>query len=163
MKHLANHRAEVQWFEDQPTLAAAIEKAAFAEDHRGKRYNHQRRIRKDALNDAFQRLRSSEDAIGNCHSFNELHALILEVLEDISGIGELYCYDTALRIGAKRKVRPRTVLLHAGTRVGASVFTDTHGKDRLTGKDLPPELRRLPPEQVEDILCIYKDRIERRP
>ena len=159
-RHLPNHRAEVQWFQGRPTLGAAIEKAALAEDHRGKRYSHQRRICRDALNSAFERLRSSGEAIRNCQSFDELHELIVSILKNIRGIGELYCYDTTLRIGAKLGHQPQTVFLHAGTRVGASALVDTRGKRYLTAVDLPPELRRLPPEQVEDILCIYKSRIK---
>jgi hypothetical protein len=160
-KYLPNHCAEIQWFEGQSTLAAAIAKAAFAEDDRGRRYSHQRRIQKNALKTSFQALRSREDAIRRCRSFDELHELILNALKNVSGIGELYCYDTALRIGAKCRLRPRTVLLHAGTRAGASVIADTRGKGYLTKKDLPAGLRHLPPEQIEDILCIYKDEIER--
>lgn len=159
IKHLPKHRAEIRWFFNQPTLAAAIERAAIAEDCRGKRYDHQRRIPKDALTASFHKLKARETRIRACKSFDQLHELILETLEDVRGIGELYCYDTAVRIGAKCNLRPKTILLHAGTRTGASLIADVRGRSSLTKKDLPRELRRLPPEQVEDILCIYKDRI----
>jgi hypothetical protein len=132
-----------------------------AENHRGKRYDHQRRIPREVLEVSLQKLRSKEDAIRVCESFDKLHELIQETLKDIVGIGELYCYDTAMRIGAKLNLHPKTVLLHAGTRRGAALITDIRGRTCLTRRDLPPELRRLPPEQVEDILCIYKDRIEK--
>jgi hypothetical protein len=160
-KHLPKHRAEIQWFVDQPNLAATIERAALAQNHRGKRCDHQRRIPRDVLKAAFRKLHSKENEIRACKSFDELHELILETLKDIRGIGELYRYDTALRIGAKLNLQPRTILLHAGTRAGASIITNTRGRHCLSREDLPLELRRLPPEQVEDILCIYKNRIER--
>ena len=41
MKHLPNHTEEIEWFVNQPTLAAAIAKAAMAENCHAKRYNHQ--------------------------------------------------------------------------------------------------------------------------
>jgi hypothetical protein len=40
-------------------------------------------------------------------------------------------------------------------RAGAKALTDTRGRLYLTARDLPRELRRLPPEQEEDILCTY--------
>lgn len=160
MKHLPNHTEEIEWFVNQPTLADAITKAAMAENCHGKRYGHQCRIPYRTLQTAFQKLRVREDTIQACGSFEELHNLIKSTLESIAGIGELYCYDTALRIGARLNLHPQTVFLHAGTRKGASLVTNIRGKDSL-GKDcLPLDLQRLPPEQVEDILCIYKEKIK---
>ena len=160
IKHLPNHRKETQWFANQPTLADAIAKATMAENHCGKRYRHQCRIPRQILRASFQKLYRKEDAIRACESFDELHSLIKLTLKNISGIGELYCYDTALRIGAKLNLHPQTVLLHAGTRKGASLIADIRGRDSLDRDCLPLQLRRLPPEQVEDILCIYEDRIK---
>jgi hypothetical protein len=151
---------ETQWFTSQATLADAIARAAMAENHCGKRYRHQCRIPRKILRVSFQKLCRKEDAIRACESFDELHNLIKLTLKDIAGIGELYCYDTALRIGAKLNLHPQTVLLHAGTRRGASFVTDIRGRKSLSRDDLPLQLRQLPLEQVEDILCIYKDRIK---
>jgi hypothetical protein len=159
MNHLPKHRAGIQWFVNQPTLAIAIEMAALARDSRGKRFGHQRRIPQVVLRAALQELRSRAPEIQACKSFNELHELIEDALNGVKGVGELYFYDTALRIAANLHLRPETVLLHAGTRVGARLITEVRGRRWLTRKDLPAELRRLPAEQVEDILCIYKDRI----
>jgi len=43
--------------------------------------------------------------------------LIDTALEPIPGLGELYVYDTTLRIGAKLNLFPDKVYLHAGTRL----------------------------------------------
>lgn len=162
VRHRASHYAELKHHENCSTLAEAIAKASLARDQNDKRYPHQRRIPQGALNRASQKLGEAESDLGRCNSFEELHNRILEVLKGVPGVGELYCYDTALRISAYRGLRPRTVLLHAGTRVGAKALTATRGKHCLVARDLPRELRRLPPEQVEDILCIYKDVIRKK-
>jgi len=160
IKNLPNHRKETEWFANLTTLANSIEKATMAENCYGKRYRHQCRIPHRVLQTSFQKLKADEESVRACISFEELHTLIKLTLKSISGIGELYCYDTALRIGARLGLTPRTVYLHAGTREGASFITDIRGKDFLGRECLPSELRQLPPEQIEDILCIYKDEIK---
>lgn len=49
-------QAEMDWFVRQPSLEAAIEKAALAVNSRGKRYSHQRRLKKAALKQALHSL-----------------------------------------------------------------------------------------------------------
>jgi hypothetical protein len=90
-----------------------------------------------------------------------LYTLIATTLTGVRGLGELYCYDTALRIGAKLRLRPEAVFLHAGTRYGASLVADIRRLPWLNRADLPVGLQSLPPEQVEDILCIYADHIQK--
>ncbi|MFA5179958.1 MAG: hypothetical protein WC405_01440 [Syntrophales bacterium] len=161
MKNLPRHEEEINWFASQPTLRDTINKAALAENHSGKRYRHQCRIPHAILQLSLNKLCMAEKAIGACSSFEDLHRFIILKLKSISGIGELYCYDTALRIGAKLNLHPKTVFLHAGTRQGASFITDIRGKESLNTSCLPMAIRELPPEQVEDILCIYKDEIKK--
>ncbi|MBI1997211.1 MAG: hypothetical protein HYW03_03845 [Deltaproteobacteria bacterium] len=66
-------------------------------------------------------------------------------------------YDTALRIGARLGLEPERVYIHSGTRVGARRLGLDWRAKWIEPKDLPKPLRSLPPWQVEDILCIYKD------
>jgi hypothetical protein len=42
-------QVEIDWFARQPTLRAAITNAAMAINSRGKRYSHQRRLKRIAL------------------------------------------------------------------------------------------------------------------
>lgn len=151
---------EIAWFVNQPTLGDAITKAAMAENRHGKRYSHQCRIPCHVLQSALKELRAGEEVIRACVSFEDLHLFIKSTLKHILGIGELYCYDAALRIGAKLNLHPQKVYLHAGTRKGAALVTDTKGKHYLGTDCLPVELQQLPPEQVEDILCIYREKIK---
>ena len=86
---------------------------------------------------SLQKLCSKEGSIRVCESFDKLQDLIKETMKDILGIGDLYCYDTTLRIGAKLRLHPQTVLLHAGTRKGAALIADIRGRNYLNRENLP--------------------------
>jgi hypothetical protein len=79
------------------------------------------------------------------------------MIEDVSGLGELWAYDTALRLGAHLGHLPARVYLHRGTRKGAENLGLNVTGETIEVKDLPDALRSLPPHESEDILCIYKD------
>lgn len=136
----------------------AITKAAMAELPNGKRFGHQRRIPGAVLHKAAMRLVRAN--LESARSFEELHQLVSDTIGNIHGIGELTIYDTAHRIGARSGLRPQHVFLHAGVRDGAKALGLDHSVERLSVRDLPPELRRLRPEQVEDCLCSYKARLK---
>lgn len=152
-------RAELEWFRSQASLEAAVRFAAVATDERGKRYSHQRRISGASLDEGGRRLASRIAAIRKTHDFDKLFRLISDAVDGVRGLGELWRYDTALRIGVKLDVLPELVYLHAGTRVGAArIGLDARAKT-LKPETLPEALRGLPPHEVEDILCIYKTRL----
>lgn len=115
---------ELDWFRQQPTLSEAIRLAALTVNSKGKRYSHQRRLSKTVLEQARDILLENEKAIEACRDqdFDDLLTLLEQLLIPIKGLGELYVYDTALRIGAKVGLLPRRVYLHAGTRVGAKAL-----------------------------------------
>ena len=143
------------------TLDEAVEHAALARDGEGKRFSHQRRLTASNLSISFSRLRVRLPEIRQCSDFDELIGIVEGVARDIKGLGELYCYDTALRIGAHIGVRPKYVYLHRGTRVGARNL-GLHARARcVVISDLPPELRRLAPHEIEDFLCIFKRELAR--
>ena len=78
-------------------------------------------------------------------------------VRSVRGIGELYVYDTALRIGAHLRLLPRQVYLHTGTRVGARALGLDDRTTSVSLSHLPVGLRPLQPHEVEDVLCIYND------
>lgn len=147
---------ELDWFRQQPDLSSAIERAAFAINSDEKRYSHQRRLKKEALEQAKKALHANLKSIEQCYSFDELFELIDEILEPISGIGELYVYDTCLRISAKLNLLPTKVYLHSGTRVGARALGFDGRTKSLGVSALPQELQQLEPHEIEDVLCIFK-------
>lgn len=160
------HDHELMWFRNQSSLEDALKIAGEAQDDRGHRYAHQRRVKSHAIKEATKRLADSHDDIQGCSSFHELWNLVALRLRPIQGIGELYVYDTALRIGAHLHLTPEKVYLHAGTRIGARALGLLSGRDGsrssrpwLEPKELPASLRNLPSSDVENLLCIYKSRL----
>ncbi|RME00042.1 MAG: hypothetical protein D6814_04405 [Calditrichaeota bacterium] len=151
---------ELNWFRQQPTLSEAIRTAALAINSNGKRYSHQRRLEKKALEKACDLLLAIEREISRTKDFDELFALIQQRISPIKGLGELYAYDVALRIGAKRGILPERVYLHAGTRVGAKSLGLNHRAKTLEVPQLPDWLQQFQPCEIEDILCIFKDKFK---
>jgi hypothetical protein len=107
-------------------------------------------------------LLNSLPALQAAKTFEELHRVILDKIADIHGMGELTVYDTAVRIGAKLSLEPAVVFLHAGTRIGAKALGLDASKKFIARKIFPPEFGPLSPAEIEDVLCIYKDRLRRK-
>jgi hypothetical protein len=149
-------QGEIDWFVQQPSLSAAIEKAALATNSHGKRYSHQCRVKKIALKRALNILLDNERAIKKVKNFDDLFKVISGAVSSIPGIGELYIYDTALRIGAKLNLFPTAIYLHAGTRAGARALGLNDRATTLPVSVLPRQFRALAPHELEDVLCIFK-------
>ena len=147
---------ELEWFASQPTLADAVIQAGLAERPFGKRFNHQCRIRRGVLPECARRLDAELQRIKRAQTFHELFEIVESTIGNIKWAGELLVYDTSLRIGAKLMLSPEKVYLHAGTREGARYLGFEGTRRFLELHDLPLALQSLRPDQVEDVLCIYK-------
>jgi hypothetical protein len=141
------------------TLEVAIKYAGWAKDDREKRYGHQRRIKRNTLKSWERKLWKKQAEIAACRSFEELYDLVWKIAEPMYGAGRLLAYDTALRLGANIGKRPGRVYLHAGAKEGAIKLGYPRHSTHIEVANLPPELRTVLPEEVEDILCIYKDKL----
>src|SRR5438105_1723476 len=148
---------ELDMFRHHQSLKDAIEKAALAQDDRGKRLDHQRRHSPEKLSRATNLLMKTVSRFRSCSDFDELLALVEQTLAGLKGLNELYYYDTALRIGAFSGILPRMVYLHRGTRVCARNLGLNARARALDVSELPSEIRSLDPHEIEDFLCIYKD------
>jgi hypothetical protein len=159
----SHHRPRVEqeraWFAGSEGIADAITRASLATNSRGKRFSHQRRIPRKALDEARQRLLQCTEALANAPDFDALLVVVTNALADIYRTGELYRYDTALRISYYLSILPFKVYLHAGTRTGARALGLPFNNRYLDIAQLPAELRGRPAHEVEDILCIYKDHL----
>lgn len=155
-----NSQAELGWFHQQPTVRSAIKHAALAINSQGKRYRHQCRLRKATLENARRVLLANSRHIAQSRNFDGLFALLHGLLSSIKGIGELYVYDTSLRIGAKLGLLPTKVYLHAGTRLGAKALNLDGTANALEVSKLPSEFQQLEPHEIEDILCIFKAKLK---
>jgi hypothetical protein len=151
---------EDAWFVGQPSLALAISFAGRARDWRGKRLPHSNRLRAQQLQKAEVALLAAQPSFANCRSFDELLSIVSSCLKTIWTNPELFSYDTALRIGAKLGLTPEKVYLHRGTRIGARALGMDARVDFLTMNQLPSFLQVLEPREVEDFLCIFKDKFE---
>lgn len=155
--HRERAKAEMDYFAGLPSITEAKRRAGRAERPDGKRHGHQTRLTRAALRQASDVLARLN--VRRCKSFAALHELLEETIGEIPGIGELMVYDTALRLGAKLGLSPRRVYLHAGTRDGAVALGFGRDAHSAGMDELPAAFRRLHPREVEDCLCIYKDRL----
>jgi uncharacterized protein YutD len=156
--YLHRNKVELEYFRCMGSFDDVIRNAALANNH-GKRFHHQRRCQSGTLRKAHKKLKEIQEYIKTYKNFDDLHTLFVKELLPINGIGELYCYDTALRISAYLGYLPEKVYLHTGTREGAKkmgIIKDNKQKTIEIGC-LPEPLRELEPHQIEDVLCIYKD------
>jgi hypothetical protein len=139
-------------------IEAAISKAALARDDSGNLFSHQWHFfnHPEIPPKAESILLASVNELLACKDFDALHALVKSKLQ-IPFAGELYWYDTAFRIGISMGIFPTKVYLHAGTKAGAMALGIYKGNGILKMSDLPAELQKMKPHQVEDFLCIKKD------
>ncbi len=164
-QHRLGEQDELMFFRKLP-LEQALEFAALAKDSIGKRFSHQRRLTRQCLQQGKQAIMSMRGDFQKATSFEEVLQLVQMVTSKVHGLGELYAYDTALRISAKTGHEPKHVYLHAGTRVGAKRLGIRTNCDYVPMAELPEALKLLKPHEVESFLCIYKNQfgsvVERR-
>jgi hypothetical protein len=157
LRYRAFARVEMQTFEKETTLRAAIRRAALCLLPDGRRHPHQYRIPKPLLEEAEVRLQAIAGKLQRAADFAALHGVVEAEMDSLYGIAALTVYDIAHRIGAYLKKAPELVYLHRGTKAGAAVF----GLRGVTvdAKQLPTAFPRLTPAEIEDCLCIYKDQL----
>lgn len=153
--------AELEWFRSQPSVRAAIERAALAVNSRGQRYSHQRRLRRETLEQVCEIHCEFEPPIRRVKNFDELFDMVDLALQHVTGVGELYVYDTSLRLGARLGLEPTKVYLHSGTRVGARALGFDGRARALAISELPAAFYELRPHEIEDVLCIFKDKFNK--
>jgi hypothetical protein len=150
---------EVGHYERTSTLRETIERAARAESPDGK-HDHQRRSTDTTMRAVERSLLAVKSELAAARTFHDLFLVVNDALRPVYGAADLWIYDTALRIGAKRGLRPDRVYLHRGTRVGARRFHSSPRGAYLDLSEVPRTLRQLlSPSEIEDFLCIYKDSV----
>jgi hypothetical protein len=133
-----------------------VRRAAAAETPEGRRYSHQRRRKQAALIEAEVKLVARIADLEGAVNFAKLHDVVSCAVKSIDDIGDLYIYDVALHIGAKRDLKPTRVYLHSGTREGAKALGLEWKRDCLDLFDFPDLRKQLAAHEIEDVLCIYK-------
>jgi hypothetical protein len=154
----AHARAEMDEFRKLSSLRYAIHHAALCHSLPDeKRHPHQYRIPGALLQSVERQLQHGSRKLLLCKSFETLHDEIKGRIGWIKGIGPLTIYDIAHRIGAYIGRSPKLVYLHRGTAMGARRLGFT-GKT-LDPKLLPSAFSQLEPAEIEDFLCINRDRL----
>jgi hypothetical protein len=156
-EYRAAARAEMDTFRREESRAAAIRRAALCEFPDGKRHPHQYLIPRRLLELAEKRLQAAAKRLAAAADFDALHEIVRREIGSVHGIGKLMVYDIAQRIGAYLGKAPTLIYLHRGTKEGAAIL-GFHG-DTLDARKLPTAFLRLAPAEIEDCLCIYKDRL----
>lgn len=153
------HRRDmvVEFCRDAGSLQEAIKRACKSRDAAGKMHNHQSRVTELARSRFSTKIFAHLRKPNRPASFDELHDLFEAIAPE--GIGPVTIYDVSTRVGAYLKLEPTSLYLHAGVRVG---WAKLHGRrspaiKRIEKQNLPPALQTLPPDEVEDMLCCYRD------
>lgn len=174
---IARFGAKGKWREERDTcvqhcIAAidfgeAVMRACSSLRTNGKLHNHQSRVRKaDRDYFAVRILKQWPDqSYPPFSTFDNLY----DFLDDIKprGIGPVTVYDVATRIAAYMKMPINSLYLHAGVQVGWNLLHGGRGNGsgastkvmvaRVPKAKLPKALQRLPCDEVEDMLCCYRD------
>lgn len=142
----------------------ALEKAALAKEisEHDHRFVHLHRLKVSALKEGSRKILKQKPALLRCKQFDEVYKIVSDVVDAITGIGPMYAYDVALRIAANRRLKPKTVYLQRGVRIGAeNLLGRKVGEQALKKSVFPAVLWRLSPMEIEDFLCIYKGHLKR--
>lgn len=137
-------------------LEMAIEYASFGWDIDRKMNRHQHRVGEDNCRIAFKKL--DIQAIAQAITFEEIFVQTEKVrLSTLTHrIGDLWSYDTALRIGFNLNIYPTTVYLQTGAKKGASHLINRKLKRSEPIEAFPTEFHSLKPHQIENLLCVCK-------
>jgi hypothetical protein len=151
--HLANMKA----FYEDLEFETAIDYASTGKNPDGKMNQHQWRVGYKKGMQGFNLLIIALAEIKHCRKFEDIFSLTEKVKADIHGLGELWSYDTALRIGFNLNIYPQQVFVQQGVVKGVKMVLN--GK-RPKGRSLPinifpNELQVLKAYEIENFLCIY--------
>ncbi|RZJ08062.1 MAG: hypothetical protein EON50_20180 [Acidovorax sp.] len=148
--------SELQWFKEQPTFSGAVEEAVRARSKLGQRLSHQRRLLTTVIPASIPVVLGSLPKLQQAKNFDEVFSLLSLVLQKVYGAGDLYIYDTALRIGAPMDLLPEQVYLQAGAAAGASKLLGRRVPRLLPLSKFPATFQRLQAYELENLLCCYR-------
>ncbi len=161
-------RAALDFYGNLPDWKTVIDKAGrFHYDASGKCHPHQRCISGVARKQFASDLQKNQAAIYDSKDFNNLYKNIEKFCKK-GEIGELTIYDTAMRLGAflekqkNKSFKPKKVFLYNGAMKGAVVLFEKGWLKEPSNRMSLSAFKKLFPQkkawEVEEILCIYKDK-----
>lgn len=161
VRHFIRHRRELlheelDWFAKQPSFARALDEAAHARDQCGKRLDHQRRLLRHVIPASYPLLQAQARQLDLSQSFDDLLLQVERALAGVYRAGDLYFYDTALRLGAYLGFHPTRVFLQTGSLTGARKLSRVSRARSLPLSAFPEPFHALAPFEMENVLCLYK-------
>jgi hypothetical protein len=150
-----HYRYELDFFASQPDLRRSIAAAAASKGFDGKRLTHQRRLFKRVIPEASVKLLRLWPLLRRANNFHHLHRLVENRIKLIHGVGPLFIYDVALRIGAHLELLPNRIYLHRGSYDGAKEIRMPPASSIISRHWPPVPYARLLPHEVENLFCIY--------
>lgn len=158
----------IEFCSEAAVLSVAISRAVESRDADGKHHNHQSKVDIGARRLFGKRIWTRRNQVKKCKDFDALHDLFDEIKP--YGIGPVTVYDVAVRVGAYLGVEPTSVYMHAGVRQGMKAMaaavpqwwegTEPWREDRIPVELFPPPLSSMRADDVEDILCTYREVFE---
>ena len=148
---------DLAWFSQRQSRCSTIRRVAQASDANGRRMSHQWRLFKSVIPAVTPLLQASASSLFAAASFDQLYQAVEASVGHVHGVGPLYIYDTALRLGASKGLWPNKVYLHAGSLEGATRVLGRITSRHLPLSSFPREFRRLDPHEVENLLCLYAE------
>lgn len=159
---------------EAPDLPTAVRRAVEARDANGKHHNHQSKVNIDARRLFGRRIiRAAQAGRIPLDDFDDMH----DWMDDHKpvGIGPVTVYDVAVRVAAFVGIEPKSVYMHAGVRQGFKALAqalDRQGypkadwylrhlrDDKVKVNNFPRPLDSMKADDVEDILCTYREVFE---
>lgn len=164
---LAYEQADVDKYKECKTFEYLLKRAIVGLTSEGERDSHKNRRRHEEFRQMYDNLKSKEEDILECKSFDQIMMIVYHAA--CQGFGPLSVYDTAIAIGSYLNIYPEKVYLHTGAYEGANNLV---GSDNLIKKiryfnddkdypyielyDFPLEMHTLSPLHVENLLCYYR-------
>lgn len=140
----------------------AIDKACRSRNAQGKMHNHQSRVPEAYRRNLAQKIKRAwwvNDENPSVENFDDLYDLVNRCR--FSGIGPVTIYDVATRIAAFMKMEVQSLYLHAGVRIGWQYLIGRKDKrERVPRAELPHLLKRVTTDEIEDMMCAYRDQLK---
>jgi hypothetical protein len=156
-KYLPNLEVVKRFYESM-SLNEAIELGAKAIDPNNKMNPHQRRIGYRMTKIGADELLKYAHEISRSSTFDDVYHYADEVGKSIHGLGPLWSYDTALRIGFQKKCYPKEIYVQCGVKKGLLKCGIAPKERKIELHCLPETLKDLEPYAIENFLCVWASR-----
>ena len=157
-KYTSDHLNEMKkYYEEHSSLDKAISNASIGKNDSNIMDPHQWLVGKVKGEIGAKELNSRIFEIKNAQSFEDIFEITESVIKKIYGLGDLWSYDTALRIGFFLRKYPKEVYIQRGVVHGVKkIFKNKIPKGRsLDVSIFPKELQQLKPYEIENFLSIW--------